>query len=468
MKSLRTATCAGLLPILAFTGCTVGPKYEKPDVSALTPATWKWQPASPKDAQPRGEWWRIFKDAELNRLEAMALGNNQEIRMAMARIDQARAAAGLSAAAYIPQLGVDARAQRERTSGNPPSPVPIAIPAAHINTFNVPLQLSYEIDLWGRVRRSIESANAQVDASVGDYHSVLLSLTGDVASQYFLIRSLDSQMAALQRTLASQEKTFGLIDQRFTAGTIPEADHARAKSEVATVRAEMADVKRQREETVNVLALLCGQPASQFSVSKAEIQGTPPKIPAGIPAEVLERRPDVAAAERLVAARNAEIGVEIAGYFPTVSLTGQAGYLSKDTSSLFNADSRVWSFGPSVSIPITGVFVTKAKVARARAVHEESTAKFRQSVLAAVKDVETSLIQIRYRKEQTVAQKEALDAALKATSLTRQLYEGGSISYLELLDAERTSLLRERQYALLKAQGHIATVGLIRALGGSW
>lgn len=468
MKSLPLAVCSGLLPILTFTACTVGPKYEKPDVSALTPATWKWQQASPKDSQPRGEWWRIFKDPELNRLEAMALGNNQEIRMAMARIDQARAAAGLSAVAYVPQVSVESLAQRERTSGNPPSPVPIAIPAAHINTFNVPLQLSYEIDLWGRVRRSIESANAQVDASVGDYHSVLLSLTGDVASQYFLIRSLDLQMAALQRTLASQEKTLGLIDQRFNAGTIPESDHARARSEVATVKADMADVKRQREETVNVLALLCGQPASQFSVSKGELQTTPPKIPAGIPAEVLERRPDVSAAERLVAARNAEIGVEVAGYFPTVSLTGQAGYLSKDTSSLFNADSRVWSFGPSVSVPITGIFVTKAKVARAHAVHEESTAKFRQSVLSAVKDVETSLIQIRYRKEQAIAQKEALDAALKATALTRQLYEGGSISYLELLDAERTSLLRERQYALLKAQGHIATVGLIRALGGSW
>ncbi|HSJ03865.1 MAG TPA: efflux transporter outer membrane subunit, partial [Verrucomicrobium sp.] len=267
---------------------------------------------------------------------------------------------------------------------------------------------------------------------------------------------------------SSQQKTLDLMQQRFQAGTISEADVARARSETATVRADLADAKRQREETLNLLAVLCGQPASRFSLPERPISGSPRMIPAGIPAALLERRPDVSAAERTVAARNEDIGVETAGFFPTVSLTGQGGYLSKDTSSLFAADSRVWSIGPSVSVPVTGYFVTKAKVDRARAVHQETVAKFRQSVLGAVKDVETALIQIRYRREQGVALQEALDAALKATSLTRQLYDGGSISYLELLDAERTSLLRERQSAQLKAQGHIATVALIRALGGAW
>lgn len=468
MKSSVLPAFAGLCLVLVFTGCKVGPNYVKPDVTDVTPGKWKWQKAEPKDATPRGEWWKVFKDSELNRLEGQALEGNQQLRVAMARIDQARAVTGLSALAFVPRLEVDAHAQRERTSGNPPSPVPIAIPAAQINTFSVPLQLSYEIDLWGRVRRSLESSRAELDASHADYHSVLLSLTGDVASNYFLVRSLDSQMVAMRNTLASQEKTLDLMQQRFQAGAISEADVARARSEAATIRADLADVKRQREETVSLLAVLCGRPASLFSLPERPISGSPPSIPAGIPASVLERRPDVAAAERTVAARNAEIGVEVAGYFPTVSLTGQGGYLSKDTSSLFSADSQVWSIGPSVSVPITGIFVTKAKVQAARAVHAESVAKFRQSVLGAVKDVETSLIQIRFRREQMVAQQEALDAALKATALTRQLYEGGSISYLELLDAERTSLLRERQNALLKAQGHIATVGLIRALGGAW
>ncbi|HSI62507.1 MAG TPA: TolC family protein, partial [Candidatus Saccharimonadia bacterium] len=219
---------------------------------------------------------------------------------------------------------------------------------------------------------------------------------------------------------------------------------------------------------VSVLALLCGQPASNFSMAERSTIPSAPSIPAGVPADVLERRPDVAAAERIVASRSAKIGVEVAGYFPTVSLTGQGGYLSKETSSLFTSPSQVWSIGPSVSIPVTGMILTTAKVKRARAAHEEAVADYRQSVLAAVRDVETSLTQIRYRREQAAALGEAFTASDKATELTRQLYDRGSVSYLELLDAERTSVTSERQSAQVRAQVLIATVRLIKALGGAW
>jgi multidrug efflux system outer membrane protein len=468
MKWFPLPLLLGCLTTSTLPSCKVGPDYQTPDIAPVTPARWKWQTAEPKDIAPRGEWWEVFQDRDLNQLQARALAGNQNLRAAMARVDQARAAAGLSVAAFAPDISIQAAAQRERTSGNPPSPVPIAIPSSQINTYSVPLQLSYEIDLWGRVRRSLESANAQVDASGADYQSVLLGLQADLASHYFLVRGLDSQTTALRRTLDSQEKTLGLIRQRFAAGTIPEADLARSESEVATIRADLADVKRQREETVSLMAVLCGAPASDFSLAERALSGSLPRIPAGIPASVLERRPDVAAAERAVAARNAEIGVETAAYFPTVTLTGQGGVLSKDTSSLFSADSRIWAIGPGVSIPITGMFLTKAKVQRARAFHEEAIATYRQAVLGAVKDVETALIQIRFRREQAAAQADALAAAQKAVSLTRQLYDGGNISYLELLDAERTSLLRERQSAQVRAQSHLATVALIRALGGAW
>jgi outer membrane protein, multidrug efflux system len=453
---------------LLLSSCAVGPNFVKPEVTDITPAKWKWQTAEPRDSTPRGEWWTVFKDSELNRLEKLAVQSNQELRGAVARVDQSRSVVGLNALAFAPDIHFDGVVQRERTSGNQPTPVPIAIPAAQINSFSLPLNLSYEIDLWGRVRRSLESAKADAEAVKADYYSVLLSLTGDVAANYFLLRSQDAELVALRRTLGSQEKTIGLIDQRFKAGTIPEADLAKAQSELATTKADLADVKRQREETVSLLALLCGQPASNFNLPERAISGNPPKIPAGIPASLLERRPDVAGAERTVAARNADIGAAVAEYFPKVSLTGQGGVLSKETSTLFTADSKVWSFGPSVSLPITGFFVTQKKVQRAKAIREEAIANYRQSLLAAIKDVEVSLTQIRYRREQSVAQQDAVVASAKATELTQQRYESGATSYLELLDAERTSLARERQAAQVKAQSFVATVRLIKALGGAW
>lgn len=457
-----------LLSAAFLTACTVGPDYQKPDVSAQTPAQWKWNTAEPRDAAPRGEWWTVFKDSELNRLEKSALQNNQDVRAAMARLDQARATLGVSTAAYFPEVTLQGAAQRELTSGNPPSPVPIPIPAAQLNSFSVPLALSYEIDLWGRIRRSVESVQASAGASAADFHSVLLSLNAEVASNYFLLRSFDAELAALHATLTSQEKTIGLIQQRFTAGTIPEAEPAKAKSELATTRADLADVTRQRGETLSALAVLCGQPASTFEVSSRVLSGTPPRIPAGLPASLLERRPDVASAERKVAATNADIGATIAGYFPAVTLTGQAGFTSKDTTGLFTSDSKVWSIGPNLTLPITGFFINQAKVKRARAANDEAVAAYRQTVLNAIKDVETSLTQIRYRQAQATALKEAVTASTQATDLTRQRYESGSVSYLELLDAQRTSTASERAASRVQAQSWIATVRLIRALGGAW
>ncbi|MDB6075405.1 MAG: hypothetical protein JWO89_3045 [Verrucomicrobiaceae bacterium] len=458
------------LPLFALLlgSCAVGPDHTKPDVTDITPAKWKWKSANPRDNAPKGEWWRVFKDSELNRLEGLAVASNNDLRAAIARIEQARAVLGATAVAYIPDVSLGGLAKRERTSGNQPTPVPIAIPSSRINTFQLGANLSYEIDLWGRIRRSLESARADAEGTVADYQNVLLSLTGEVAADYFQLTALDAELAVLRRTLESREKSLGIIDQRFKAGVLPEVDAARARSELATTHADVADVQRQRGELVAVIALLCGQPASTFSIKERISTASPPSIPAGIPSDVLERRPDIASAERKVASRSAQIGVEKSAYFPAVRLTGDGGYLSKDTDSLFSAGSRVWSIGPSVSVPVTGFLVTKARVQRARAAHEETIAGYRQAVLGAVKDVETSLTQIHYRGQQVAAQADAVAAAARATDLVRSRYEGGAVSFLELLDAERTSLLLERQAAQVKAQRLIATVRLIKALGGSW
>jgi multidrug efflux system outer membrane protein len=298
---------------------------------------------------------------------------------------------------------------------------------------------------------------------------VLLTLTGDVAAQYFLLRAADAELDSLRRTISLREQWQKLLDEKFKAGVVNEIDLARAQTEVATAKAELADIKRQRQEASDTLALLCGQSASQFRLSERPIaKKAPPSIPSGVPASVLERRPDIAAAERTVAARNAEIGVATAAYFPAVRLTGTAGYLSKDIDTLLTGDSRVWSIGPGISVPLTGWAVIRFNVNRIKAAREEAIANYRQAVLAAIRDVETTLAQTRYLQEQSAAIDDALAAATRATDLIRAAYESGSISYLELLDAERTRLQADRQTSRIAAQRHITTVRLIKALGGAW
>lgn len=467
MASTLPRLCLAAL-LLAPAACTVGPDYQKPDTADLTPATWRWQAGAPRDDAPKGEWWKVFHDSELNRLEALALADNQNLRAAFARIQQARANARAAATDWFPEFTANSRNKRERTSGNLPTPVPVNIPSAQINTFNQTLDLSYELDLWGKVRRSFESARAQAESSAADYNNVLLTLTGDVAATYYQLRALDADLASLRRTIELREKSLGLIQQRFAAGTVQETDVARAKTEVATARAELADIKRQRQEASDNLSLLCGVPATNFKLAERPLRGAPPVIPAGLPASVLERRPDVASAERLVAARNADVGVATAAYFPAVSLTGQGGYLSKNTSDLFSADSRVWSFGPSVSLPVTGFALIRANVNRKKAAREEAVASYRQAVLGALKDVESALAQTRYRAEQAAAQNEALAAAAQAAELTHARYDSGAAGYLEFLDAERTRLQTERQATQVAAQRFIATVRLVKAMGGGW
>lgn len=469
LKVIRSFALCSLSLLLASCVSPVGPKYQKPEVADVTPAQWTWQPANPRDHVPKGEWWKVFQDEELNQLQARALAASPTVQAAVARVEQARANARATAAEFFPDIRFEPSFERERTSGNLPSPVPVSIPSAHINSFSVPLDLSYEIDLWGKVRRSFESSRATAVASVADYNNLLLTLTADVAVQHFTLRALDSEVVVLRRTIELRETWFGLMEQRFNAGTISEADYARTRTELSNARAELANAKRLRQETADTLALLCGEPAGRIQFAERPLgTNAPVTVPAGLPADMLERRPDIASAERLVAARNAEIGVAVANYFPSVKLTGQAGYLSRDLDSLFSPDSRIWSFGPSVSLPLTGYGLIAQRVRQAKAAREEAIANYRQAVLTAIADVETSLAQIRYRAEQSAALADSLTSATTATQLTRQRYDRGVVSYLELLDADRTRLQVELRYVQAHAQQHIASVRLIKALGGGW
>ncbi len=454
--------------ILLCGSCAVGPDYRRPDVTNLAPMDWHWKLAEPKDVVPKGAWWKVYEDSILDDLETEAVSNNQALRAAVARVDQARSAARLSRSRFFPELSLDPSFNGQRTSPNAPTPIPLKLPPSYLETYSVPFDLSYELDLWGRVRRSFEAARAEAQAGVADYENVLLTLTADVAVNYFLLRSLDTEIAALQQMVRQQKESVHLLKERLGVGAISESDAARAATELAGIRGDLADVMRQRAETSHAVALLCGKPASSFEIAERAEVRQPVAIPAGLPSSVLERRPDIAHAERLLAARNARIGVARAAYFPALRLTGQGGYLSAEASSLFSWESRVWSIGPGVSLPLFNAGRTAAEVHRAEAAYDEALADYRQTVLVAFKEVEDSLAQLNFLGKQAEAQADAVVLAKRVLELTKVRYEAGAISYLEVVDADRALLQQERQDAQLLGRRFAATIRLIKALGGGW
>jgi multidrug efflux system outer membrane protein len=466
VSGVRTAP--GILPAILLAACAVGPDYEAPDAAELAPADWRWKPAEPREAAEKGEWWRLLGDPVLDGLEAAALAQNQDLRSAVARVDAARAAARISKSEFFPSLSIEAFYRRELISGNLPTPIPVDVPSGHLETYSLPLDLSYEVDLWGRVRRSFEAATAQAEASVADYRNVLLALTSDVAANYLQVRSLDDELVLLRRTVELRSEAVRVAQARFAAGSIPEIDLAQAALELASARAESADAERRREEAFDALALLCGKAPAAFELPAGEALPQPLEVPAGLPSSLLERRPDVAAAERRLAAANARIGAAEAAYFPAVSLTGQAGLLSDEAEDLFSSDSRVWSITPAVSLPLFTGGRTGAQVEHAKASYEEALAGYRQVVLRAFREVEDALADVALRRREAEAQVEALASARRVTELARARYEAGNSPYLEYVDAERAQLHHERQRIQLAYQRQAAGIGLVKALGGAW
>jgi len=473
-----------LLALGLMTGCSVGPDYHPPDVTGLTPSDWRWKTAHPQDAVPKGEWWKEFHDTTLDQLEAQAIQNNQDLRAALARIGQARAQARVSGSNFFPGIGFTPSASRMQASGttqfdsngNPGgssgSSSSSFLPNGHsvvtLDSYTTPFDLSYEIDLWGRVRRSFEAAHDLAQASMADYGNVLLTLNADVAVNYFQLRAHDAEIATLREAAHVRKEAVDFLTKRRDAGKIGDIDLDRARAEYSKAAADLADTVRLRDETQNMLALLCGASASAFSIPEASANLQPPEIPAGLPSTLLERRPDVAKAERELAAKNAQIGVAIAGYFPTVCLTGKGGYSNYDASGVFSWEGTIWSLGPNVSLPIFNGGRTTAQVNAARSTYDEAIARYRQQVLVAFKDVEDSLAQIRFRREQRDAMTQATVDARKATTIARARYDAGAVTYLEVVDAERTQLQYEREDVQVGGEQMMAAVRLIKALGGGW
>ena len=450
---------------------TVGPDYQTPSNSV--PAYYKsaeygnWKEGEPLDNVPKGEWWQIFGDTNLDSLEIEALQANQDLKAAVARVDQARATARIARGELLPALGFDPNYTRQRYSPNQDP----SFGNVTANTYSTPLDLSYEVDLWGRVRRSFEGARADAQASLAEFYNVQLTLQSDVAQNYFALRSMDAEIATVSGNVDLWKEQVKLTQSRYNGGIGSELEIAQAQTQLATTEAELAALAQRRDELENAIAILAGQDPTTFKLAAFTTQSwrpQPPQIPAGLPADLLQRRPDVAAAERQLASANAKIGVAKAAFFPVLTLTGSGGYLSGDVESLFNWDSRTWSIGPSLSLPIFAGGRNRANYKRAWAAYDEALANYRQQVLIAFGDVEDSLSDIRHLADQNSAQELAVKNARRAADLATDRYRSGIVAYIEVVDANRDALSAERANAQLAGQRLIASVQLIKALGGGW
>ena len=473
-RFLRLNVCVVFaLTVITLAGCKVGPGYNRPAVE--TPETWHWKKLALQEMAQSGppeSPWQVFNDADLNRIEELALDANQDIKAAVARVDESRALARLSRAEFFPQISAQPSFGRSDASGNAFFP---GAPSGNIpgirapnNSFNIPLDLSYQADVWGRIRRSITAARERAEASVADYHTVILTVTSDVASNYFLLRALDADIDVLEHTLALRNESLKLVNNQFKFGVADSLDVSRAKTDVFTNEAQIADAKRQREEIVHVIAILCGKAASAFTIEFKPLAIEPPEIPAGLPSTLLERRPDVVRAERLLAASSEDIGVAVSNYFPTFGLTTTGGFSSSELSKLFNGPSAVFALALNMAQPVFTGGRNKAQLDAAKARYCEAEAAYKQQVLVAFKDVEDALLDIRMRAEQARSLAQAILSARDVTRLATTRYQNGQVSYLDVVDAHRIELGVEQQSTLVRGERMTATVRLIRALGGGW
>ena len=470
---------APLLAALLLAACAA-PEFKQPKLAV--PAAFKeaplpqtaadgtrWSVGQPAETQPRGEWWRVFNDTVLNQLMDEAAGANANLAVAAARVKQARAIAGIAAADLTPQVGVNAGVQRGRAS-----PLSLGLPqdtkVAPVTAYQASLTASYEVDLFGRVAANVGAARFDAEAVEANYRSVLLALQADVAQTYFRLRETDAELATLNQTVSLREQSVHVNQRRYELGDIGEFDLSRARTELATSRAEAIGLQRQRVTNEHALAVLLGKPAADFTAGVNPLGDTTllPLIPAGMPSSLLERRPDIAAAQRAMVASNARIGVAKSAMFPALLLNADAGGQSASLSDVFKWSSRSWVLGALMSMPLLDGGRNKNNIARSEAVLEESVASYRQSVLLAFAEVEDNLAGLRILAGQTEQIDAAVVSARRSAELAQKLYAAGRSSYLDLLDAQRNLAGIERNAVQLRGSRAVSTVALIRALGGGW
>jgi outer membrane protein, multidrug efflux system len=470
MNSILTTTLTVLL-LAAPLHAQLGPDYERPDTqtTARYKHAVKWRDARPLETLSKGDWWRVFNEPKLNELISRASANNQNLRAAIARFDQARATARVARGYFFPTLSAAPVASRQETSGNIEVPFPINGERYRGWNIEVPLDLTYEIDFWGKIRREFEATRGEAIGAAATVQNVLLTIQAEVAQNYFRLRAIDGELSAVNDAIGLRREALDIVAARVKAGAGNELEQAQAETELATAQTELAGLKSQRDQLENAIAILCGVSPSEFRIgTRNAALKTPPAIPAGVPSDLLERRPDVASAERALAATTARIGVARSLSYPSVKLIANGGFTSGELSNLFDVQSSRWAVGPSISVPLFAGGRNRAVVERAKATSDEALANYRAALLAAFGDVENSLSAIANLREQSEAQTRARTSAEKAADLAKVRYESGTGVYIDVIDANRTVLTLRRGSHQLAGQRMLAAVSLIKALGGGW
>jgi len=468
-REARRLTVLLALGIFSFSGCTVGPKYHPPVVQA--PSAYKelgdWKPAQPNDQNLGGDWWTIFQDPQLDALEQQINVGNQNLKAAEAQFRQARAALRYNRADYYPTVTAGASATRTRVSARRPPPNGIFNGITE-NDFVLPFSVSYQADVWGRVRKNVESYRDQAQASAADLATVNLSMHADLAIDYFQARSLDAQEQLLNSTVKQYEQALELNQSRFAGGIASEVEVEQAKTQLQTTRAAAIDVGVLRAQYEHAVAILVGKPPAEFSLPPLPLTAPPPHIPISVPSELLERRPDIAAAERRVAAANAQMGVAKSAYYPIISLGASGGFESSAITTLINGPSGLWSIGLSAVGTVFDVGRRRSLNDQARAAYDFQVAAYRENVLTGFQQVEDNLAAVRILENEANVQDEAVAAARRSLDLSTTRYKGGVTSYLEVITAQSAALSDEVTAVNILGRRMASTVLLIQALGGGW
>jgi len=464
MKPMTPSATFRLLPLalsaLALAGCAVGPAYQRP--STPEPVAFKeaegWVPAAPSDALERGPWWQLFGDPLLNELAASVEVSNQNVAVAVANYAQARALVQQERAALFPSLDLGLSGERAGTRGQGAD-----------NRYRLNLGGSWEPDVWGRLRAGVSSARAGAEASAADLASARLAAQGELAANYFAVRALDAQRTLLERTIAGYQRELQITENRYNAGIVARTDVLQAQTQLANAQGDALSLRRQRAQFEHAIAVLVGKAPGDFTLAPlSEWRVSVPAVPVGVPALLLQRRPDIATAERDVAAANAEIGIARAAYFPNIGLSASLGTGGSRVGDLFSASNAAWSFGLSAAQSIFNAGANRARVAGAEARHQAAVARYRQTVLNAFADVEDQLTAVRILAQQQELRRVASEAADRVEQQILNRYRAGQVSYSEVVQAQATALSARRSLVQVQADRQAAAVALIQSLGGGW
>jgi NodT family efflux transporter outer membrane factor (OMF) lipoprotein len=473
MQSSRTLlSFACLAAAVLQSGCAVGPKYSAPTVPV--PVAYKetdgWKTAEPSDHQTKGPWWEVFGDSQLNALQEKAAQSNQNVQLAEAQFRQARALVRVNRSSLFPGVTAQPAITDTRPSANAGlSRTLTGARSGSIPDYNLPLDVSWEADVWGRIRKTVQSSIASAQASAADLENARLSLHSELATDYFTLRALESEKRLLSDTIDAYDKTLELTKARFENGVASKADVAQAQTQLETARAQATDLDVQRTQMEHAIAVLTGVPPSELSIPESDAPPmTPFATPPGLPSRLLERRPDIASAERKIAAANAQVGLARTAWFPILTLTGSTGFDSQSLGTWLSWPSRLWSIGPAAAATLFDGGRRRATLDQARAGYDAAVAEYRQTVLQGFQDVEDNVAALRVLETEASQQQAAVRAAEDSLAISVERYKSGVAAYLDVLTAQTAVLTNQRAAIDIERRRMLASVQLIKALGGGW